>query len=217
MKAQQDREVLPTRWGAVVIAILGSSLVGWPEALLLEGASFLVGGPAMEPTYRNDQRCFMDKTAYALHWDLTSPLFIELPRLGDVVVADGPEGVAILKRVVGLPGDVIEMQGGRLVRNGEVASLTRVRECDASFIRDSGTGCAVYEERLEDASYRVAFDGHFDDDSPPTTVPPDHVYLLGDRRDRSNDSRNPVIGPVQATSLRGRVVACLSGGGSNAE
>lgn len=206
-----DRDVHPTRWGAVVMAVLCAVVLETPKVLLLEGASFRVGGPAMEPTYRNEQLCVMDRSAYAL-----SPIVLALPSLGEVVVAEAPDGVGILKRVVGLPGDIIELREGRLVRNGDPVPLERVDDCDATAIRDPGAGCTIFEERIGETSYRVAFDGYFDDDVPPATVPRDHVYLVGDRRDRSNDSRNPMIGPLHASALRGRVVACLPAGAKDA-
>jgi signal peptidase I len=100
--------------------------------------------------------------------------------VGRVVIADAPDGRAIVKRVAAVGGDTVGFDDGRLVRNG----------------------------RLVDESWldRESVDGVFAGAVP---VPPGTVYLLGDGRERSVDSRS--FGAVPRESLSGRVVVGAGG------
>jgi len=105
----------------------------------------------------------------------------DLPTRGDIVSATVPDEhgrpVGILKRVVGLPGDTIDAHGDVVVINGAPLS-------------PSYGEARTYGPRL-----------------PQVVVPDGHIYLLGDNRFRSYDSR--VLGPVPQTAVRGRVVAIV--------
>ena len=153
-----------------------------------------------------------------------------LPRRGDVVVfvPPGEEGEDYVKRVIGLPGDTIELRGGRLILNGRLVRQDDPRELaipvspnsPCRHITASGVSatqgepaCAYrsYRETLPNgASYRT-FDqvsGGIADDFAPTVVPSGHIFLMGDNRDDSLDSRFSVaeggIGPVPVENLVGR-------------
>jgi signal peptidase I len=89
------------------------------------------------------------------------------------VVADRPGSeVALIKRVVALPGETVEVRGGHTFINGK-----RIEE---PWVTNFGG-----------PSY------------PPTLVPPDHVFILGDNRANSRDSR--AIGPVPINTIKGHV------------
>jgi signal peptidase I len=115
--------------------------------------AFRVQGTSMEPLLLDGERIVVNKFIYRFH---------PIDR-GDVVVFWYPRdpSVSFIKRVVGLPGDVVEIQGGRLVVNG----------------------MPVREEYLP-ASFR---DG---DSHPPTEVRKGYYFVLGDHRRSSNDSRS---------------------------
>ncbi|TDQ04905.1 signal peptidase I [Labedaea rhizosphaerae] len=105
-------------------------------------------------------------------------------RLGDVVVLDRPPGVAseedeLVKRVIGLAGDRIEARDGRVLRNGV--------PIDEPYLRP---GCADNAAGLK-----------------PVTVASGQVYLLGDNRCHSLDSRG--FGPVDESLVEGRAVAII--------
>lgn len=107
-------------------------------------------------------------------------------RRGDVVVLVMPtdRGLAI-KRVIALPGEMIELREGVAVVNGVTLeepyiSLREGAEPQIPVVRDT----------------------------PAVQVPPDNLYVLGDNRDHSNDSR--FFGPVRRNDIRGRVVVVLS-------
>lgn len=103
-----------------------------------------------------------------------------MPRSGDTVHIDatgleGSRGGQLVKRVVALPGDVVRIDGGKAVVNG--------------VLEDLGARLVV---SADDVSF------------PAVRVPPGHVYVLGDNRPSSFDSR--FYGPVPLESVRGRVV-----------
>lgn len=106
-------------------------------------------------------------------------------RPGDVVVftreLDGNR-YKYIWRVVGLPGDLIEVSRDAVLLNGRALKHERVRK-EGDFL--------IFREWNGDASYEVAYDQTADQPDAPyasTTVPPNHVFVLGDNRNRAQDS-----------------------------
>jgi signal peptidase I len=97
------------------------------------------------------------------------------PAFGDIVVCDFGDGTVVVKRVVGVPGDTIELRGALLVRNG-----TPVDEPYSSVERGIGSP-----------------------DVRPLTLGADEFFVLGDNRGNSNDSR--AQGPLARDQIYGRV------------
>lgn len=124
----------------------------------------VVEGQSMEPNLVDGQRLLVNKLAYR---------FGE-PARGDIVVIKSPRGTQekLIKRIVGLPGETIELRGGRVYINGRLIE-------------------EYYHPQLGMRPY------------PPTKIPPDHYFLLGDNRDHSGDSR--VWGSVSSDLIVGRV------------
>lgn len=162
--------------------------------------AFEIDGPSSSPSYQHGDRVAVWKTSFGLFLPFTNEAGTTwgTPALGDVVIARSPvEDVDIIKRVVGLPGDTVELRGRALVRNGQ--PVPRVILGPAM-----GTSSICVRETLEGVSYPILEEELGEPwDMDPITVPAGHVLLLGDNRDRSNDSRR--FGPVPIARLEGRV------------
>lgn len=135
-------------------------------------------------------------------------LFERLPERGDVVVFIHPvSGDTMIKRAIGLPGDVIEMRGGALWINGEPVEES-ARETILRRAHGRGREWAErYEEYLPGGHPHSTFnltDAAPLDDFGPYEVPARHVFFMGDNRDNSLDSRWQGMGPVPMENLIGR-------------
>lgn len=183
-------------------------------------ANYRIPSESMVPHLEVGDRVVVSKFAYgysrhslpfnaaALLPESTHRLFGSLPRRGDVVVFIHPQtGDTMIKRAIGLPGDVIEVREGVLWINGE-----RVETSPSTLllraVRPRGSEFAErYEERLPNGLAHTAHDltsfGRFDNFGP-YVVPEGHLFFMGDNRDNSLDSRWSGMGPVPIENLVGR-------------
>lgn len=123
----------------------------------------VVDGPSMQPNLYRGYRVVAEKVSYRFH----------PPHRGDVVIVDRPGNQgSLIKRVVALPGETVEVRGGHVLINGQ-----RIEE--------------PWVSNFGGPNY------------PPRVVPADHVFILGDNRVNSRDSR--VIGPVPVELIKGHV------------
>lgn len=144
--------------------------------------------------------------------DFAGRLFGAAPKRGDVVVFALPRDPSseLQKRIVGLPGDRIQMIEGRLYVNGEVAAR---REIAKAVLERGDRPAVVYEESLPGGGAHeiaeVQGDHGFYDKTELFTVPPGHYFVMGDNRDNSVGSRTPAasgVGFAPYEDLIGRVV-----------
>jgi signal peptidase I len=223
-----------TNWLAEIrsLAFLLLLVIGFQS---LVAKPFYIPSESMMPGLQVGDRLLVSKYPYG--WSYASPIFHALPFIrgrlfgrtpgrGDIVVVARTESGKtedLIKRVVGLPGDTVQMVGGRLWLNGKPVST---RDLGDRLVRaDDNLRCGTYGGRPESGYCRLHVlretlpDGRsYDvldlyrssqDDTAPYLVPAGHVFLLGDNRDNSADSRVPLAqgglgGAVPLETIQGR-------------
>jgi signal peptidase I len=146
----------------------------------------------------------MEPTILAGEYFMAMPIlnFSEITR-GDIVVfRQGNDNRTMVKRVMAFGGDRISFSGGRPTVNGT----------EARWTPQAARGpLEVFNETVNDHSYQVELGGGTSEvrDVPESAVPDGHVYVVGDSRDRSFDSRVPVFGRVLLREISHRATSIL--------
>ena len=164
---------------------------------------FVIPSGSMIPPLEVGDYILVNKYDYGLRLPVfgTKVLDVGLPERGDVMVFFPPhQDRYFIKRVVGLPGDVVRYGNKRLVINGEVVPAEAIGP-----VERGGTTMLAVEEVLGDHRHDIhVFPGRIG----PTrewTVPEGHYFMMGDNRDRSDDSRG--WGTVPEENIVGRAIA----------
>jgi signal peptidase I len=206
---------------ALLIALVVRTLLFQP---------FNIPSGSMIPTLLIGDYLFVSKYAYGYsHYSL--PGFLDLapsvipgrlfagkPKRGDIVVfrPPGDADEDFIKRVIGLPGDKVQMIKGRLYINGEMVPREDAPPFEMADPYGKPSKVAHYLETLPDSSGAPGGVRHDiiqrDGDEGALantnvfTVPPDHFFMMGDNRDNSSDSRvvGGVVGYVPLENLIGR-------------
>ncbi|WP_114953310.1 signal peptidase I [Sphingosinicella terrae] len=202
---------------------------------------FYIPSESMMPVLLQGDRLVVSKYPYG--WSWVSPSFHvfprsegrllgRLPERGDIVIATPPGGRSdYIKRVIGLPGDTIELIDGDVYLNGQQLRHERRPplelpvdqnlpcRSDVGFADRRVTGAdgtpvcrlPILREYLPNGRfYDIIDDGYSKgDDYPRTRIPEGHVFLMGDNRDHSADSRFPLAeqglgGPIPWENIGGR-------------
>jgi len=177
------------------------SLAAFLATALIARASladhYVVPTGSMIPTVHEGDRVVVAKAAYGLRFPMSQTWLVRWsePKRGDVVVLDSPdEDQVLLKRVVALPGDVVEVQSGKLILNG-----VRVEATD-------------HDETLGGKHHELSFASGGGPDFGPSKVPAGKVLVMGDNRGNSRDGR--YFGYVDEATVLGHAVAIYVRNGS---
>ena len=202
---------------------------------------FYIPSQSMMPNLLVGDRLVVTKYPYGFNWSSVS--FHLLPRgdwramgstpeYGDIVIPVHPErSEDYIKRVVGRPGDTIEVRGGQIILNGKPVPQEMEPALDLPY--DINNDCSelefevvrkadgteacrvpVFRETMPNGATYLVIDSIENqplDDFGPITVPRDAVFVMGDNRDHSADSRAPTSpfggglgGPVPLSNIGGR-------------
>ncbi len=224
-----ERQTMATRargWGAQLLQFLAAlGLVFLAKGAIAE--PFYVPSGSMEPTLLIGDALLASKFPYGygsaslpiqINLPETGRIFANAPKRGDVVVFrwPGDRSQAWVKRVVGLPGDRIQMRQGQLFINDRAASLKPDGLGEVEDERGGYEPARRYIETLpggvSHAIFKIRDNGRLDN-TAEVTVPEGLLFVMGDNRDNSADSRVPLrdggVGMLPIDDLVGRADAVI--------
>ena len=181
--------ILPALMVTAVLVPVRSAVADWND----------VPSGSMAPTILVGDRIFVNKLAYDLRIPFTTRHLATWadPQRGDIIVFRSPhDGTRLVKRVVGVPGDQIELRNDHLLINGQPASY--------ALIHTVSEPAFVVDETVSGKSHPVLIDPHMPAlrSFGPIQVPANQYFVMGDNRDNSFDSR--YFGFVPRDSIFGR-------------
>ena len=196
---------LLTLFYALVIALIIRTFLIQP---------FFIPSSSMEPNLLVGDRLFASKFdyGYSKHsfpfslGPISNRIFSNLPDRGDVIIFKPPHtNLDYIKRLIGLPGDRIEVRNGNLIINRNSLEYENIRE-DSKVLKNGRViKINVLKETLPNGiSYEIYnyLDGSPGDNTKEFVVPENHYFFMGDNRDNSNDSR--FWGTVEFNRLVGK-------------
>jgi len=196
------KEIRPLLILAFIIFAVRSSLADWND----------VPTGSMKPTILEGDRLYVNKLAYDLKIPFTTLHLAEWsnPHRGDIVVFFSPyDGQRLVKRVIGLPDDTIELRNNVLLINGKEVGYLPLRDELAHGLSGVDSRLQFADEELPGKSHlvatwpQVAAKRNFG----PFTVPEGTYFMMGDNRDNSFDSR--YYGPVERKRIVGQATAIV--------
>ena len=208
--------------GSFLTSLLWLVLAAWLLRSLIV-APFSIPSGSMLPTMAIGDYLFVSKWPYG-YSSASFPFHVpsfdgrilgSTPQRGDIVVFVGPAGEDVVKRVIGLPGDLVAVDNGRLILNGKPVPTERIEDFAMTVSPNSPCPSVLVAGPIEDASigdgqacrypaFRETLPGgpsyvvldqtsqSIADNFAPIVVPAGKLFLMGDNRDDSLDSRYPV-------------------------
>lgn len=167
---------------------------------------------SMHPNILEGDVVLINRLAYQLKLPLTDIVLARLgePQRGDIATFTSPkDGVRLIKRIVGLPGDLVAMRDKRLYIDGRPVAYAMPEAASENAAPGITLPSLLVQEESGERPYRIQWLPDFanNPDFGPVAVPPEHYLMLGDNRDNSADSR--VIGLVARDRLIGRAERIL--------
>jgi signal peptidase I len=182
--------------------------------------AFKIPSSSMERTFLVGDHLFVNKIIYGLRIPYTKAKLVKFFKVkrGDIVIfqfpSDDPRefqcggsqyGKDFIKRVVGLPGDTVEINGGRLIVNGKSVGDEPYAQYQDPMRYPRGASSVdpkEFQKYWEDRLPGKMFAEYIRDNFGPVTVPAGSYMVMGDNRDRSCDSR--YWGPVPENRIKGK-------------
>ena len=167
--------------------------------------AYRIHGPSDAPNYVWGDLILVNRAAYDVRLPFTNTTIARpgTPRRGEVVLLKRPDAdYDVTRRIIGLPGDTVEVRDSRVLLNGrslayEPAGAPRSEATDSR----NKIGSVVEREQGEGIDHQITYTpGECGvATTPPVTVPDGHFYVLGDNRDHCTDSRR--LGPILASGF----------------
>lgn len=207
MKAEKIKTFVHRFWKEWRITFLFIVFVVIPVKSSLADWNWVPTG-SMNPTILEGDLIYVNKIAYDLRFPLTMHRLARWsdPERGDIVICFSPDdGTRLVKRVIGRPGDTIEMKNNILLLNGEQVGYTRIDpECAEDLPHKVRGKCVLAMEDLDGAPHAVMNipSAIAVRDFGLITVPEDSYFVMGDNRDSSRDSR--FFGFIKRESIVGK-------------
>jgi signal peptidase I len=202
-KRRWREDIRPLLILGLVICAARSSLADW----------YSVPTGSMKPTILEGDRVFVNKLAYDLKVPFTTwPLATWAhPQRGDVVICRSPEdGTRLVKRIVGLPGDTVELRNHQLFLNGEPVDYGALDESIPAQLNEVERRASIFAtEHLPSHPHAVMATPALPtpQDHPPQRIPKGRYFVMGDNRTNSRDSR--MWGTVPRKNILGRTSAVV--------
>ena len=200
-----ERDSLAVEYYEAIVMAVGIALV--VRTFVIE--PFKIPSGSMIPTLLVGDYLFVNKFSYGhrLPFSQTRVFMDEGPKRGDIAVFEYPRDPRkdYIKRIVGLPGDLVVYRNKRLFINGEPVAYQPNGVFTYYNERDQLVESAQFTEMLDDAPHQILVRTFTYSAPVEEVVPPGHYFAMGDNRDNSNDSR--FWGFVPAHRLVGKAVA----------
>ena len=194
MKTERMKKFIGRLWKEWRMTVLFIVFVVVPVKSSLADWNWVPTG-SMNPTILEGDLVYVDKIAYDLRFPLTLYRLIKWsdPERGDIVICFSPDdGTRLIKRVIGQPGDTIEMRNNTLFLNGEPVDYTKIDPKYTEYLPGKlKERCILAMEDLDGSVHAVM-------STPsiaavrsfgPVTISQDSYFVMGDNRDSSRDSR----------------------------
>ena len=168
---------------------------------------------SMRPTLLEGDVVLVNRLAFSLKVPLTNVVVARLgePRRGDVVTFFSPrDETRLIKRLIAVPGDTVEMRNKILIVNGRPATYAPIGTAREELAPGIVTEALRVDERTDEGDHVIQWLGRSDDHDSfgPIAIPADRYLMLGDNRDNSADSR--YFGLVPRDLIIGRAVMILA-------
>ncbi len=160
--------------------------------------AFKIPSGSMIPTLMIGDHIFVNKFIYGLRVPFTKKKIVHFrnPERGEAIVFMYPldESKDFIKRVIGLPGDHIHIEGDAVSVNDRSLERKPIQKLP---IFPGWEDYSFFEEKVGQVEHFVQFDSHPSFESLDIQVPPGHLFMMGDNRDNSSDSREWGFVPLE--------------------
>lgn len=162
----------------------------WVKALIIAGIlaliirtflfePYVVNGTSMMPTLEDGEKLIVNKMTY----------YFNEPERGDIIVFQATENYKYIKRVIAVEGETVSVKDDQLYING--------KPVDEPYLKE-------YQQQFHNRSKAMDNDADFTEDFGPVKVPEGELFVMGDNRQRSQDSRSRMLGTISEETIVGR-------------